>query len=195
LFTVHRSPSGARAKTVVVFIGLPYTGKTTLIQRLQEKYAGEAIFADAVFMQITPPSQIGLARWLQEGPRLVERIQTMIRQSSSQLIFVELGTMRAKQRAQLIRRCRDQGYAVIPIWCRCDDDEALQQRRQTRVEEIGAGGRREAKIDITLDDLYARIRAAFEEPTPAEGFIEIDTSRRLEENLDALCQIINKAKI
>ncbi len=182
----------AEAKTVVIFIGLPYTGKTTLIQRLQERCSGEAIYADAIFNEMTPPAETSLERWLQAGPRLVERIEALIQQSQARLFFVELGVMQAKPRTQLVRWCRDQGYVVIPIWCRCDDDEALKARHKARIEEVGAGGRSGPKIDIALDDLYRRIRAAFEEPTTAEGFIEIDTTQRLEDNLEALCRLIER---
>jgi hypothetical protein len=51
------------------------------------------------------------------------------------------------------------------------------------VQEIGDGGRRGAKIDITLDELYQRICAAFEEPTAEEEFIIINTANRLEKSL------------
>ncbi len=175
-----------RTKTVVLLIGLPYTGKTTLIQHLLQEYGGEAIHADAIFTSIIPPSQINLDRWLQEGDRLIEHIQSTIQQSPSELFFVELGTMRAQPRRKLIHWCDEQGYTVIPLWCRCQDEAILQKRHQSRVAEIGKGVARGAKIDIRLDDLYARICAAFEKPTAEEGFIELDTSGCLDDSLEQL---------
>ncbi|MEA3335070.1 MAG: AAA family ATPase [Chloroflexota bacterium] len=182
-----------RIKTVVIFIGLPYTGKTTLIQRLQEVCPGDAIFADAIFTRSVPPSQISLNRWFQEGSCLVRRIKTIIKQSANECFFVELGTMLAEPRAELVRWCNEHGYKVIPIWCRCDDDEALQQRHRTRIEEIGEGGRSGAKIDITLDDLYERICAAFEQPASEEGYFVIDTYRSVDETLATIHQLLISA--
>jgi hypothetical protein len=85
--------------------------------------------------------------------------------------------------------CKETGYRVIPILCQCHDPEALQQRHQARVQEIGAGNTSGAKIDIRLDDLYARICAAFEPPALAEGYFVIDTCRPLDESVTAVQQL------
>jgi len=183
----------ASAKTTLIFIGLPYTGKTTLIQRLQDVYPGEALYADEIFTRTVPSSEISLVRWLDEGFRLVAQIQAIVQQSTRKRFFVELGTMRAMPRDELVSWCREQRYNVIPIWCQCTNVEALQLRRQARIDEIGEGGTSGVKIDISLDDLYQRICAAFEQPAVEDGYIVIDTYQTADENLAAIHQILTSA--
>jgi DNA polymerase III delta prime subunit len=178
------------AKIALLFIGLPYTGKTTLIQCLQRELPGEAIYADDIFTRCVPPSEISLNRWLEEGPHLVECICSIIRNSDETRFYVELGIMRARHRSNLVRWAEAEGYRVIPLWLRCDNWQELGKRHRARVQEIGEGGRSGAKIDITLDDLYRRIRAAFEEPTTGEGFWVINTERQIGENVSAIRQLV-----
>ena len=176
------------AKTILLFIGLPYTGKTALIQRSQKELPGLTVYADEIFTCTVPPADVSLNRWLKEGSYLVERIQSIIQSSDETRFYVELGIMQAGPRGNLIRWAEAENYRVIPLWLRCDDFEELCKRQRARVQEIGDGGRRGAKIDITLDELYQRICAAFEEPTAEEGFIIINTANRLEKSLMAIRQ-------
>jgi hypothetical protein len=181
-------------KTALLFIGLPYTGKTALIQHMQGEWPGRAIYADEIFTRFVPPSEVSLNRWLEEGPRLVECIRSIIRNSSEAWFYVELGIMRAQQRGDLIHWAEAEGHCVLPLWLRCDDWKELGRRHRARVREIGEGGRSGAKIDITLDDLYRRIRVAFEEPTVDEGFFVINTEKSLHENVSTICKLAQSLK-
>ena len=176
-------------KTILLFVGLPYTGKTTLIQRMEQELDGKAIYVDKIFLRSVPPSEVSLNRWLEEGPRLVESICSIIRYSDETRFYVELGIMRARQRADLVRWAKAKGYRVLPLWLVCDDWQELGKRHLARVSEVGKGGRSGAKIEITLDELYQRIRAAFEEPMADEGFWVIDTAKSVQENVSRICQL------
>jgi predicted kinase len=169
-------------KTTVLFVGLPYTGKTTLIQYMQREMPGQVICVDEIFVRSVPPAEISLNRWLEKGPYLVECIRSIIEHSTETRFYVELGIMRARQRANLVRWAEAEGHRVLPLWLRCDEWQELGKRHQARVQEIGEGGKSGAKIDITLDELYQRIRAAFEEPTADEGYWVINTEKPLQEN-------------
>ena len=177
-------------RTTVIFIGLPYTGKTTLIQRLQEEYPGEALYADEIFTRTVSPDEVSLNRWLKEGPYLIERIQSLVQSSDETRFYVELGIMQTEPRGHFIRWAEAKNCRVIPLWLRCDNFEELRKRQEERVQEIGNGGRRGAKIDIELDELYQKICAAFEEPTVDEGFIVIDTDNRIEKCLNIVHQML-----
>jgi cytidylate kinase len=61
-------------QTVVLFSGLPYSGKTAIIQRLLEKLPGEAVYVDGIFRDIVSEEEVCLERWLEEGTRLVDGI-------------------------------------------------------------------------------------------------------------------------
>jgi hypothetical protein len=178
------------AKTTLLFIGLPYTGKTTLIQRIQGELPGKAIYADEIFSRLVPPSEISLNRWLEEGPHLVERICSTVQNASETRFYVELGIMRARERGDLIRRVEAEGHRVVLLWLQCDDLQELEKRHMAREQEIGKGKSSGAKIDITLDELYQRIRAAFEEPVADEGFWVINTEKHIQENVATICHLV-----
>ena len=121
---------------------------------------------------------------------MIERIQSLVQSSDETRFYVELGIMQTEPRGHFIRWAEAKNCRVIPLWLRCDNFEELRKRQEERVQEIGAGGSRGAKIDITLDELYQKICDAFEEPTVDEGFIVIDTENRIEKCLDIIHQML-----
>ena len=185
--------SDRAVKEVLIFIGLPYTGKTTLIRCLQERVQGRALYVDEILTQIVPASEINLTRWLEEGSRLVAEIEREVAASSESHFYIELGIMQTEPRNSLIHWCQEQGYKVALIWCQCNEPQLLQQRHQTRMQKIGKGNISDAQIDITLGDLYRRIRTAFEQPRPEEGYCIIDTSQLIDESLKIISAVRPKS--
>lgn len=180
------------SKTILIFIGMPYTGKTTLIQHLQRRVPGEAIYTDQIFSALVPPAEISLSRWVAEGPNLIDRIRRMLRDSKETVFYVELGVMKARPRSDLIRWARAEGYRVIPLWLQCEDFEALLDRQRQRLEELGQQGDVNGlKLGIDLDKLYHKIKDAFEEPTVEEGFLIINTEDPLEESVATIVRLHN----
>ena len=192
-------------KTVVLFLGLPYTGKSTLIRELKRELPGEEIIADAIFLDEVAPEEVSLEAWLAHGPALVRRIEQAIAASPASLCYVELGIMRARDRSDLSEWILGQGHRSIPVWLRCEDGQVLSRRRSARADAVGGqtgdGVDRgegpaprtkpsEGLIDIDLDGLYQRIRAAFEEPRADEGYRIIDTEGDVVECTSALSRII-----
>ena len=168
-------------KSIILFIGLPYTGKTALIRRLQQELPGRAVYADELFTRTVPPDEISLDRWLRESERLAEQIRAIVQSLDAERFYVELGIMPAGPRRSLLRWAQAEGYRLLPLWLRCDDEAELNRRHRARVRRVGVGGSRGATIEISLGGLYQRICAAFEEPTAEEGFIIVDTIAPLDE--------------
>jgi len=180
-----------RTKTILVFIGMPYTGKTTLIQHLQRRVPGEAIYADKIFLYLVPPAEISLNRWITEGPNLIDSIKGTIRDSEETVFYVELGVMKAGPRSDLIRWARAEGHRVIPLWLQCEDFEELLNRQRQRLEELGQrGDGNGSKLGIDLGKLYNKIKDAFEEPTAEEGFLIITTGDALEASLAVISRLM-----
>ena len=179
----------ASDKTVVLFSGLPYSGKTALIHRLLEKLQGEAVYVDGLFRDLVSEEEVCLERWLKEGPRLVEGIIDRIAKAAGSPIYVEVGILPARYRGPLIRWIRDHGYRLIPILLRCESREVVQKRQQARARALGAQPEK-LKIAIDLDELYGPINAAFDEIEAWEGYHAIDTDASIEKNVEEICRLI-----
>ena len=164
-------------KTILLFAGLPYTGKTTLIRHLAARRPGAVIHADEVFNRSVPAAQRSLERWLQEGPTLVRGITDRIQADPADTCYVEVGIMRRGDRNVILSWAHLQNHRILPILLVCDDEEETTRRYRARND----APEDDATIRIALGELYQRIRAAFEVPAPAEGYLRVDTTRHLDE--------------
>jgi hypothetical protein len=176
-------------KSVVIFSGLPYSGKTAIIQRLLQKLPGEAIYVDGIFRDIVSEEEVCLERWLEEGPRLVEGIIKSIANAEKSPICVEVGIMQAKHRGKLMQWVRDAHHRLIPILLQCESKQAVQQRQQARERTLAAHPEK-LKIAIDLDELYGPISAAFDEIMGWEGYHIIDTNAPIEKNVEEISRLI-----
>jgi cytidylate kinase len=176
-------------KTVVLFSGLPYTGKTAIIHRLLEGLPGEAIYVDGLFRDIVSEKEVCLERWLEEGPRLVDGIIAAIANAKKPLVYVELGIMQMKHRTKLMHWVRNSNYHLVPILLQCESRKAVRQRQQARARAIAAQPEK-LKIAIDLDELYGPISAAFDEIMDWEGYHTIDTNAPIEINVEEICRLI-----
>ena len=176
-------------QTVVLFSGLPYSGKTAIIYRLLKKLQGKAIYIDGLFRDIVSEEDVCLERWLEEGPRLVEGIIELITNTEESRIYVEVGIMQAKHRGKLMHWIRNSNYHLVPILLQCESKQAIQQRQQARAQKI-AGQPEKLKIAIDLDELYGPIYAAFDEIMDREGYYTINTAEPIEKNVGEICQHI-----
>jgi len=176
-------------KTVVLFSGLPYSGKTAIIHRLLEGLPGEAIYVDGIFRDIVSEEEVCLERWLEKGPRLVEGIIECITNAEKSPIYVEVGIMQAKHRGKLMHWVRNGNYHLVPILLQCESKKAVQQRQQARARALAAQPEK-LKIAIDLDELYGPINAAFDEIMDWEGYHTIDTNAPIEKNVEEICRLI-----
>jgi len=176
-------------QAVVLFSGLPYSGKTAIIHRLLKRLPGRAIYIDGLFRDFVSEEDVCLERWLEEGPRFVERIIELIGNTQESRIYVELGIMQAKHRGELMYWIRNSNYHLIPILLQCESRKAIQQRQQARAQKL-ASQPEKLKIAIDLDELYGPIHAAFDEVSDGEGYYTIDTTGSIEKSLEEICQLI-----
>jgi len=174
-------------QTVVLFSGLPYSGKTAIIQRLLERLPGEAVYVDGIFRDIVSEAEVCLERWLEEGPRLVEGIIEHITNTEKLRIYVEVGIMQAKHRGKLMHWTRSNNYHLLPILLQCESGEAVAQRQHARAQEL-ASQPEKLKIAIDLDELYGPILAAFDKIMDEEGYYTINTAEPIEKNVEEICQ-------
>ena len=163
------------AKTVALFVGLPYSGKTALIERLLEVLPGEAIYVDQIFREIVPEDEICLERWLNEGARFIDRMVELADRSTERMIFVELGIMQRSHRTELTRRFAKRAFRIIPVLLECRSSEELRDRQHERQSALFERGDKR-KISIGIDELLGPIRNAFEEPDDDENYSFVDTS-------------------
>jgi len=172
-------------KTVLLFAGLPYTGKTTLIKRLAAHHPGAVIHADEVFNRSVPAARRSLERWLREGPTLVRGIIDRIRAEPAGTFYVEVGIMRRGDRDAIVSWAHSQDHRILPILLVCDDKEETTRRYRARENAPDD----DATIRIAMGELYRRIRAAFETPSPAEGYLRVDTTRSLDECAEKIATV------
>lgn len=172
----------AAGRTVVLVAGLPYSGKTAIIQRLRDRLPGEALFIDAIFRDFVPEHEVCLERWLAEGTELVSRIVRAIEQSDHPYIYVEMGILQPRHRRRLEDWLSANGYRVIPVLLECRSPEAVRARQAAREAELAAAHDR-LKIAIGLEELYGPISDAFVRPGDDEGYLTVDTARPIEENV------------
>ena len=176
-------------KTVVIFSGLPYSGKTAIIHRLLEGLPGEAIYVDGLFRDIVSEKEVCLERWLEEGPRLVEGIIERIANTENSRIYIEVGIMQAKHRGKLMHWVLNSNYRLIPILLQCESKKVIRQRQQARAQKLAIQPEK-LKIAIDLDELYGPISAAFDEIMEWEGYHTIDTTSPIEKNVEEICRLI-----
>ena len=176
-------------ETVVLFSGLPYSGKTAIIHRLQEVLPGQAIYVDAHFRDIVSEDEVCLERWLKENPRLADRIIEHIRSVPAARYYVEVGIMRKQYRGRLLEWCRNAGYHVLPILLECNSREAVAARQRARALAMMVKPEKQ-KIAIDLDELYGPISSAFEKIEDAEGFHLVDTSKPIDVCVDKLVELV-----
>lgn len=181
-------------KTVVVIAGLPYSGKTAIIQQLIKTAYGSAVFVDDVFRGLVSESEVCLVRWLEEGSRLVEGMERAIKDAQTTIVYVEIGILQSRHRKSLSDWIRDQGYREVPILLHCGSKIAVAERQAARAEVLSRGKDR-LKIAIDLDELYGPISAAFEPPQENEGYTMIDTSTRIEDNIRDIRALFDAASL
>lgn len=183
-------------KTIVLVAGLPYSGKTAIIHGMMNTLPGAAIYIDSVFREFVPESEVCLVRWLQAGTELVERIQKKIENTNESIIYVEIGILQQQHRKSLSEWINHKQYHCIPILLNCSSEEAVAARQAMRAKEL-ATNHNKLKIAIGLDELYGPISTAFQIPEEEEGYIPIDTSSRIEQNIAEISSIftsLNTAK-
>jgi len=181
-------------QTVVLFSGLPYSGKTAIIQRLLRRLPGKAIYVDGIFRDIVSEEDVCLERWLEEGPRLVEGIIDLITSAKEAHIYVEVGILPSKHRGNLMQWIRKNNYHLVPILLQCESKKDIEQRQQARAQAL-ASQPEKLKIAIDLDELYGPILAAFDKIMDSEGYYTINTAESIEKNLEEICVLIhNHAK-
>jgi len=176
-------------QTVVLFSGLPYSGKTAIIRRLQEVLPGEAIHIDAHFRDIVAEDEVCLKRWLDENQHLVDRIIAHIRSVPAARYYVEVGIMRRKYRGHLIEWSRDAGYNVLPILLECNSREAVAARQRARTQALMISPEKQ-KIAIDLAELYGPISSAFEKIEASERYYVVDTSKPIEVCVNEIVGVI-----
>jgi len=176
-------------RTVVLFSGLPYSGKTAIIHWLLEGLPGKAIYVDAIFRDIVSEEEVCLERWLEEGPRLVDGIIELINSTEKSCIYVEVGIMQAKHRGRLMQWVRNSNFNFIPILLQCESKEAVQYRQQERARKLATQPEK-LKIAIDLDELYGPIHDAFDTILDSEGYYKIDTNRPIENSVEEIRRLI-----
>jgi dephospho-CoA kinase len=176
-------------KTVVLIAGLPYSGKTAIIQSLGKRLSGKVIYVDEIFRDLVLEEDVCLERWLEEGPRLVEQIIEIIRNSIEQRIYVEVGIMQTKHRETLINWIKDHNYRHILILLQCISKNMIYQRQQIRAEKL-AKSFDKLKIAIGMEELYGPISAAFESPVDEEEVHTINTAEPIENNIEEICRLL-----
>lgn len=181
--------SAPTRKTVVLFSGLPYTGKTAIIHRLQDVLPGEAVHVDVHFRDIVAEDEVCLRRWLEENPRLVERIIEHIRSVPADRYYVEIGIMLKTHRLHLIEWSRNAGYDVLPVLLECHSREAITARQEARMRALALSPEKR-KIAIDLDELYGPIASAFEKIEASEGYHVVDTSEPIDVCVSRIVELI-----
>jgi len=176
-------------QTVLLAAGLPYSGKTAIIERLLQRLPGEAVYIDAIFRDFVAEEDVSLQRWLAEGSHLVDRIIEAIESCAQPRIYVEIGILQPAHRDRLMRWIRSGGYRLVPVLLECGSKEAVRERQAKRALSLASQPDR-LKIAIGIEELDGPISAAFERPGGDEGFLSLDTSGAIDDSVEAICRRI-----
>jgi hypothetical protein len=133
-----------------------------------------------------------LVRWLEEGPKLVAGMESKIENSTSSIVYVEIGILQRRHRTALTDWIKIMGYCSIPIFLHCGSRDSIAERQAARARALTACHDK-LRIAIDLDELYGPISAAFEAPEDGEGYISIDTSQRIEDNVTEISALLREA--
>jgi len=172
-------------RTIVLVAGLPYSGKTAIIERLLQRLPGKALYIDGIFRDFVEEKDVCLARWLAEATRLVDRIIEEIGKSSESWIYVEIGILQPQHRNRLMHWIRSKGYRLVPILLQCKSREAVRERQAARARSL-SGQPDKLKIAIGMEELEGPITAAFIEPEHEEGFLRINTAEPIDDNVEEI---------
>jgi hypothetical protein len=180
---------GHGGQTVVLVAGLPYSGKTAIVEHLMQRLPGKPIYIDAVFRDFVEEKDVCLQRWLAEGTRLVDRIIESIGNAAEPFIYVEIGILQPAHRDGLMRWIRDNGYRLLPVLLECGSRDVVRERQARRALSL-ASRPDKLMIAIGMEELDGPISAAFKKPGDAEGFLRINTAEQIEDNVDEICRRI-----
>lgn len=169
-------------QTVVVVAGLPYSGKTSIIESLLREVPGTAIYIDAVFREFVEEKDVCLENWLAHGDRLVDRIIEHIESTQASVVCIEIGILQSAHRRRLVTWIRSSGRSVSPILLECRSRDAVAQRISARMALL-AREQDSRRIAIGMEELEGPITAAFQEPDDGEKFLRVDTSVPIAESI------------
>jgi hypothetical protein len=176
----------ARGRTTVMLMaGLPYSGKTAVIMGLLERLPGKALYIDAIFRDFVEEKDVCLKRWLAEGTRLVDRIIRAIEEAEEPVIYVEIGILQPVHRLRLMEWVKSAGHLLVPVLLECRSREEVRERQAARERSLAAQSDR-LKIAIGLEELYGPISEAFMRPGDDEGFLIVDTTEPLADNVERI---------
>ena len=176
-------------KTVALFFGLPYSGKTALIHRLQDVVPGDAVFIDALFRDLVPEHEVCLDKWLSTQQEFIGLVDAAVKATEGGVVYVELGIFQRAYRTELIRRLSNCGDTIIPVMLVCESRDELRRRQEARAHALEQRADK-LKIAIGLDELYQRIYPVFEYPNADEKYIVIDTATDIETTVNQVVELI-----
>jgi aminoglycoside phosphotransferase family enzyme/predicted kinase len=174
---------GLTRPTLVVSMGLPASGKTTLAQSLARRLGMVHLSSDIVRKEIAgvrPTERRGDS--FREGlyaPAMTARTYGALRRRAARwlgrgrAVVLDATYGSPQERAQVQRLAQRHGADLHVIVCQADD-ETLRNRLARRASEQGV-------VSDARLELWPELRAAFSEPDELPDVLRVDATRSIEE--------------
>jgi uncharacterized protein len=169
--------------TLLVSMGLPASGKTTLARALASRLGIVHLSSDVVRkgiagVRLTERQAHSFRQGLYD-PAMTQRTYAALRRHAARwlrrgrAVVLDATYGSPSERAQLQRLARRLGVDLRVILCSADDD-TLRGRLARRTTEQGV-------VSDARLELWPELRAAFIEPDELTGVLEVDATRTVEE--------------
>jgi predicted kinase len=166
-------------KTLVIFSGLPGTGKSTLAERLARELRLPLLCIDDVIGGV--PEDAGIAFWDSRVAILLDLIETQLRLGISVIadsVFMNMDRNHAQELA------RKYNARFLPVYVSVSDDEIWKQRVTTRYNELN-------HKDVADWDRIQHQRERFREWKPGTALF-IDSLDSVERNYERVLNFVTK---
>jgi len=167
---------------LVIFSGLPGTGKSTLAERLARELRWPLLCIDDVIGEV--PEDAGIEFWDSRVAILLDLVETQLKLGIDVLVDSVFMNMDRHHAQELARTHR---YLFLPVYVYMSDEKVWEERVTARYNEL--------KIpDVATWERIQHQRESFREWEPGTALF-IDSFQSLDENFQHVLEFVSKDEV
>jgi len=166
-----------KAPALILIMGLPATGKTTLSKKVAEAFDLPLISRDEIKVQIMDSVGWGDREWSKKVGKASYSLQDyMIKHlAHSKASFIVESDFAPEFANEKFNRIHEAGYDIIQIICSASDDVIIKRFKERAAEEATHPSSTEGQQG--LDDLHAALARGQRQPLDVPGkILHLDTT-------------------